>query len=204
MVIYVDGENFRHGVAEVLASENIIRTSRQLMGFPIRKLLEDVLAASELEIRYYASRIKLPKGFQPNPEVITRAEEIKEYNRSWVAQLTMQNVTFIKAGYLKVKTGEPCPKCQYTSQVLQEKGVDVRLAVDMISDSINKKRGKVNKVFLFSSDSDLIPAIDRARQAGTYVIYVCFSDAVNRAVSASANETITVPKVKVMQHYQEK
>ena len=198
MKVYVDGENFRHGLANVLMAEGLIANSRELTAFPLRQVLTDVLAITDLEIAYYTSKIKLPRGYKPSEAILNRASEINEFNRKWTAALLRQDIEHIKAGYLKVKSGEPCRKCGERIEILQEKGVDVRIAVDIVTQI---SRGKRSQLALMSSDTDLIPAIDRARKQGVHVVYVCFGEAVNRAVSASVDETITISNAKVAQYF---
>jgi len=189
MKVYVDGENFRHGVASALIGQRAISAINELETFPLRNLLTSVLDEGSLEIAYYASKLKLPNGYEPSPEIIDQATQIKEFSRRWVADLAKQNVDYIKAGYLKVKTGSVCPQCGHRQEVLQEKGVDVRIAVDIIDDA-HKRHGQ--KIAVLSSDTDLIPALDRAKKNHLKIIYICFSQAVNRAMSAVADETITI------------
>jgi len=198
--IYVDGENFRHGVASILRAKGVIQNSKDLAQFPLRKLLEDVTDVGHLNIVYYAAKIKMPRGYEPTAVISDRADEIRGFNRKWVADLIAQKVEYIKAGYLKVKQSEPCAHCGHQQEVLQEKGVDVRIAVDLISDSHHED---AKTIALMSSDSDLIPALDRIRRSGVRIIYICFANSVNRAMSATADETITIATRKVEQLYQE-
>ena len=202
MKIYVDGENFRHAVANVLIANGKITGSRDLEGFPLRGLLEDVLDVADLDIAYYSSKVKLPRGYEPSAKILQRASEIREYNRKWVANLISQKIEHIKAGYLKVKSGDACASCGEVSEILQEKGVDVRLAVDIITETHGKKKG--TKIALMSSDSDLIPAVDRARKSGIYVIYLCFGEFVNRALSQAADETVTISSTKSIHYFEGK
>ena len=197
--VYIDGENFRHGLSSILVSTGTIASSKELEAFPLRALLEDVLSAGGIEVAYYSSRVKLPKGFTPSEEIIERAREINEYNRKWIAQLVAQNIAHIKAGHLKVKSLDPCRKCGQVREVLQEKGVDVRLAVDIIADTGIAKKGST--LVLMSSDSDLISAVAKAREHGMNIIYLCFGGMVNRALSATANETVTISSAKVLKYY---
>lgn len=193
MKVYIDGENFRHGIVDILGT-------KEVYGFPIRQLVSEVLGSEAASINYYAAKIKLPRGFQPSKQVLEKAEEIKEFNRRWVQGLLDQDVEYIKAGYLKVKTGQACPKCGHKHEVLQEKGVDVRIAVDIVDDAYHKSS---KAIAIFSSDTDLIPALERAKKTGVKVTYICFSETVNRAVSAVANETVTITPKKVIQLFKE-
>lgn len=58
-----------------------------------------------------------------------------------------------------------CHHCRKDSTVRVEKGVDVSIALDIVL-------GNYKTVFLLSSDTDLIPAIKKAKEMGRRVIYV--------------------------------
>lgn len=194
MKVYIDGENFRQGLTELLKESKIIKDSRALTSYPIRKLIEDVLAENGLELSYYASKIKLPKGFKPSQETLEHVEKIQEFNRFWVPNLARQEIEYVKAGSLKVKVAKPCRKCHHKQEVLQEKGVDVRLAVDMLKDVVD---GQQKVVAVFSSDTDLCPALHEIKRRKAKVVYICFSDRTNRAISAVAHETVSISTAKV-------
>lgn len=147
---------------------------------------------------YYASRVKLPQGYKPNKRILETADKIKAESRVWLASVVSQGIALVKAGNLKIKQSRPCYNCRKTQEVLQEKGVDVRLATDLLED-IYEKRGK--KVGLFSSDTDLCPVLHKAADKGIKVIYICFSNSVNRAVSAVANETVTISIEKLRRYF---
>jgi len=195
--IYIDGENFRKGLARILINQKVINNSREITNFPIRDMLADVLESEDLEIYYYASKIKLPTGYSPDKEVMQHVEKIKDFNRKWVPTLLNQKITYIKAGYLKVKSSKKCPKCGHSHDTLQEKGVDVRLAVDMLEAAHNDKQVVIG---LMSSDTDLCPAIQKVKDHRGKVIYICFADATNRAVSAVATETVTISTAKIKKY----
>lgn len=197
MRVYIDGENFRKGLARILINEKIITNSREINSYAIRDLLADVLESRDLDINYYASKIKLPNGYKPDKEVMQHVQKIKDFTRKWVPQLKKQNINYTKAGYLKVKSSKKCPRCGHGHDTLQEKGVDVRLAVDMLEQAYSQK----NQVMaMMSSDTDLCPAIKKVQDRGSKVIYVCFGDSPNRAVSAVSDETATISKAKLIKY----
>jgi uncharacterized LabA/DUF88 family protein len=77
------------------------------------------------------------------------------WNKRWLPYHANQGVRLVRVGQLKVHDGKTCKSCGKSTEVLLEKGVDVKIAVDLVgADSI---------VYLFSSDSDLIPAVLAAR-----------------------------------------
>ncbi len=74
---------------------------------------------------------------------------------------------------------------------LDEKGVDVQLAVDML---VAAYEDQCDRLYLVSSDTDLIPAIHKAQEKGKTVIYVAFSHQVSKALVAACKETQTLTK----------
>lgn len=197
MSVYIDGENFRKGITAVLLDAGVIKNSRDLVNYPIRALLEDVLAEDNLTIRYYASKIKLPHGFAPGKDTMQHVEMIKNFTRVWVPNLEAQNIAYIKAGSLKVKAAKQCRKCGHEQEILQEKGVDVRIAADIFEDVFV---GKQKTIILMSSDTDLCPVLHKVKQRGAKIMYVCFANRTNRAVSAVANETVAISIAKVKKY----
>ena len=199
-IVFVDGENFRQRVVELLCNQGVIADKNAYFSLDVRGLIEDVLGINGVEINYYASEIKTPKGYTPSARVQRRVDGIKENSRRWVAMLKRQGINYIKAGNLKVKEGKECIHCHKTQEVLQEKGVDVRIALDMLELSYKTKNVSVVSV---SSDTDLCPSYHKIRKRKCKTTYVCFSDSVNRAVAAATDETITITPQKVMSYFQE-
>lgn len=65
----------------------------------------------------------------------------------------------------RVTRRRKCHHCKKESIVRIEKGVDVSIAVDIVL-------GNYKTIFLLSSDTDLLPAIKKAKEIGRRVIYV--------------------------------
>lgn len=63
--------------------------------------------------------------------------------------------------------------------VYQEKGVDVRLALDIYR--LASEQG-FQKIILLSSDADLLPAVELAQKVGCVVEYVGLHDHLSRAL----------------------
>ncbi len=72
-----------------------------------------------------------------------------------------------------------------------EKGVDVQIAVDML---VAAYENHCERMYLVSSDTDLIPAIQKVQEKGKTVVYVGFSHQVSKALVASCKETQTLTK----------
>ncbi|MCX6713442.1 MAG: NYN domain-containing protein, partial [Candidatus Vogelbacteria bacterium] len=79
--------------------------------------------------------------------------------------------------------------------VFKEKGVDVRIAVDMVSWTCD---GQVDQIILASSDSDLQPAIDEVKKRKATCIYLGFETAPNKGISYNTNKTILIRDSEVL------
>lgn len=198
-VVFVDGENFRQRVVELLCNQGVIADRNAYFSLDVRSLIEDVLGINGVEINYYASEIKTPRGYTTSARIQRQVDGIKENSRRWVAMLKKQGINYIKAGNLKVKEGKECNHCRKTQEILQEKGVDVRMALDMLELSYKIKNVSIVSV---SSDTDLCPSYHKIKKRKCKTTYICFSDSVNRAVAAATDETITITPQKVMSYFQ--
>ena len=200
-IVFVDGENFRQRVVELLCNQGVIADKNAYFSLDVRGLIEDILGINRVEINYYASEIKTPKGYTPSARIQRQVDGIKENSRRWVAMLKSQDINYIKAGNLKVKEGKECNHCHKTQEILQEKGVDVRIALYMLELSYRTKNTNIVSI---SSDTDLCPSYHKIRKRKCKTTYICFSDSVNRAVAAATDETITITPQKVISYFQEK
>lgn len=77
-----------------------------------------------------------------------------------------------------------------------EKGVDLKIAVDIVLDSIEQR---VEKIYLVSSDTDLLPAIDVARSKGVKVIYVGIENSLSRALLGKSSGKMILSKKQLKQ-----
>lgn len=193
MIVFIDGENFRQNLASILVEEKAIKDKDAVFEYDIFGLLKDVLGTDDLGIRYYASAIKMPRGYTPTRRILNQLAKIREKTRKWVSMLETQGISYIKAGNLKVKEGRVCSKCGATNEILQEKGVDVRLALDIFEASLDKG---IERVAIVSSDTDLCPTYHKAKAHKTKLTYICFASRVNRAVAAVCDEIITITATK--------
>jgi uncharacterized LabA/DUF88 family protein len=58
--------------------------------------------------------------------------------------------------------------CQSFQGVLQEKGVDMMVGLDLLEFSLNQ----YDLLFLFSADADIVPAVERAKSYGAKVVAI--------------------------------
>lgn len=80
--------------------------------------------------------------------------------------------------------------------VFKEKGVDVKIAVDMVSLSCDKK---VKEIILASSDSDLQSAIKEVRGRQVNCVYLGFETQPNKGLSYTTNRTILIRNSEIFE-----
>jgi uncharacterized LabA/DUF88 family protein len=187
--LLIDGENFVHKLAHCLRQYGLIKTRAGLKKYNIKQLLPD----EGLIINYYATMVKLPNK---NHNLFKKVENIRRWNSVWVPYIVNQGINYIKAGSLKIRDGKKCPKCGSRADVLLEKGVDVRLAVDLVD--IAKKD---DTIYLLSSDTDLLPAIERATSKGVKIVYTAFPRQIVKLISKKSDSTMVLKKKDIVRGY---
>lgn len=182
VIIYIDGENFLHRVEDTLKSRKVIKKKEQITQFAVRNLLAPILEEFKVkEIRYYGTKIRTHDI--TDQKVLAHAMVMVESQRRFKRDLMNQGISFIVAGALRVREAR-CRKCGRTSLIFKEKGVDVRMAVDVVAES-----NEMTTQIIMSSDSDLLPALKRARQNKSKLIYVHHAELPNYAMIKASDET---------------
>lgn len=195
MKLLIDGENVRHQIAHVLRENKKLEDKNDYFSFDFAGFLGEALAEPQLEITYYTTRIKQPHQKIP-VQLQKRITTITEANRRWIADLTNQKIEVVKAGYLRVRESSSCVHCGKKTLMMQEKGVDVRLAVDLVECS-----KKLKSVILGSSDSDLLPSVEVVTNNGCKVIYLCYAGWLNQSIASRTYKTITFDDKLVMKYF---
>lgn len=184
-ILLIDGENFVHSVVRSLQRSKVIHQRSQLHKLDCKYLFSKITPDGDFaEVSYYATKISIRKV----PEDLQKSvDTMREWNAKWAPYLANQGIKFIKAGNLKIRDSKKCHNCGHKTEVLQEKGVDVRLAVDIVA-----RAGNGVELFILSSDVDLISSLQAAKARGAKVVCVDFQNAANRALLQVADERITV------------
>ncbi len=134
-VVFIDGNNFYFKLKEL---ESQIDGKHSLLEFNFRKFAEWLVDDNELiQVRYYIGALKR----QRNNE---KSEKMYADQQKLVAKLQQQNIP-ITFGQL----------IQHPDKTFHEKGVDVRLAVEMIRLA---RENVYDVAYLVSSDTDLVAA----------------------------------------------
>ena len=196
-VVYIDGQNFLYKAAEVLMAAEKIADKQELHTFSFVHLFGNLLKQNELEIRYYGTKLKKHK----QPEAIAeKSITMLNSQRQLRNSLSKQGVVFVESGKLKVRNGDVCNGCGRQDPHFQEKGVDVRMGVDMLRDAYKRYS---DTFILVSSDTDLLPSMQAIREEvkDAKVIYVGFSDKLTKALINNATETQIIRDAEIIEAF---
>ncbi len=183
-ILFIDGENFMHKVKEVLKKEGRDKHKRDLSLIDFDTLIRDPLKNFTFSRKiFYASRLHF------HPETKKKSTELIKMQRKLRNNLVSQGYEFIIAGNVRAqKIGDKI--------IFREKGVDVKLAVDMVSFACDKK---IETAILCSSDSDLQPAIAELKARGVEVIYLGFEAQPNKGLTYTTDRTILFRNNEIME-----
>ncbi len=193
--LLIDGENFVHSLVHVLRSKKLVSSRQQLSRLDFNTLFSQLNLTDGAQIFYYSTKIELP---DESSSLYKTIERMRAWNAKWIPYIANQQTKIIKAGLLKARSSKRCPHCKKRTDVLIEKGVDVRIGVDIAT-----MAAKGSTIFVLSSDSDLIPAINSARAKGVGVTYVAFEGGVNKAIGKVAAKTIILDKTQITKAFKE-
>lgn len=199
MIVFVDGENFRQNLTKELIKKHLINNQDTIYKYDVMGLMREALMDDDVDIWYYASEVKMPRGYKPDAEIVEQMKKIEKKARRWVPMLEAQGIKYIRAGNLKPKMARPCRHCGKQEEIIQEKGVDVRMALDIFEQCLEPD---CDEIAVMSSDVDLCPVYRKAHHHWTKVRYVCFADRINKAVNSACYKTMTISPAMVKKHFE--
>lgn len=151
-IVFIDGSNFYYRLKYL--SRNFKNIS--LLKFNYKKFCQWLCRDFDLvDIRYYIGAVRQRKN---NP----KSAKLYASQQKLFFNLSKQKV--------KIITGQ---LIQHKDKTYHEKGVDVRIAVEMIRFA---RQNKFDTAFLISSDTDLVPAVEEVFSFGKKVKYICAPD----------------------------
>ena len=167
VAIYIDGSNFYYKLRE---SEIFNITYFDYQGLA-KWLAGDRKIISK---RYYVGVVRA--GEKDKKGQSLRRNQVRLFNH---LSSKIQNF-IIKRGYL-----------MKNDSVYHEKGVDVKIAVDLL---VGAYENMYDTAILISSDTDLIPAIQKIKHLGKEVEYIGFSHKPSYGLIKNATETRLLTK----------
>lgn len=187
-LLLVDGENFKGKVKYVF--EQAEKEKPVWYEYDFKGLFNKVLTGITIDtIIFYFARIK------EHPERKEKSKQLIEEQRLLKTHLENQGFTVILSG--RVRGQYETDINGKTTLVFKEKGVDVKIAVDMISMSCDKK---AKHIILASSDSDLQPAIQEIRKRNTDCTYLGFEVQPNKGLTFTTNKTILIRNSELFEY----
>ena len=147
--VFIDGGNFYFKLKELISKSN---GRYSLLNFHFREFAKWLVQSNELlEIHYYLGAVKQQKNN-------SKSEKMYADQQRLFMKLQQQNIRIVLGQLI-----------QHPDKSYHEKGVDVRLAVEMIRFA---RQDKYDIAYLISSDTDLVPAIEEVQSTGKKVQYV--------------------------------
>lgn len=185
-ILFIDGKNFLHKIEEVLKEEGVDKDKLDLSLIDLDKLFKEPLKGFEISRKiFYVSRLHF------HPETKKKSLELIKFQRKLRNNLINQGYEFVIAGNVRAqKVGDKI--------VFREKGVDVKIGVDLVAFACDKK---MDSAILCSSDSDLQPAVAELKQRRVEIVYVGFETNPNKGLSYTTNRTILLRNPEVVEAY---
>lgn len=183
-ILFIDGENFLHKIGDVLEKESKIKGFPETVNVDFNKLFSNALKGINLSRKiFYGAKLHF------SMETPKKSQELIKAQRKLINNVKNKGFEFVMAGNVR---GQKVGK----SMVFREKGVDVKIAVDIVSLACDKK---LQTAILCSSDSDLQPAIAEVRKRGVEVIYLGFEISPNKGLTFTTNRTILLRNSEIVE-----
>jgi uncharacterized LabA/DUF88 family protein len=185
-ILLIDGENIKGKIKDAL---RVAQKDKPIWHeYNFRGLFDRVLNGSVVDKKvFYFARMKI------HAESKEKSKILIEEQRQMKTHLEKQGFEVVMAGRVRGQVEDIQSK---KILVFKEKGVDVKIAVDMVSMACDKK---VKNIILCSSDSDLQPAIEEAKKRDVGCIYLGFEVNPNKGISYTTNRTILIRNSEVIE-----
>lgn len=186
-ILLIDGENFKGKVKDVFKDAGRIDTPIW-HEFDYKGLFDKVLNGTEIDHTiFYFARIK------EHPTTLAKSRALIEEQRLLKTHLEKQGFEVVLSG--RVRGHDETIKGS-TILVFKEKGVDVKIAVDMVSMACDKS---YERIIIGSSDSDLQPAIAEVKKRSIKCTYLGFEINPNKGLSYTTGRSILIRNSEVFE-----
>jgi len=184
----IDFENFRKNAENVFFAAHVPKPIWYTYDF--RGLFQKVLNGTHVDatIFYYARVTEHAATAKKSKELIQNRRLLKQH-------LERQGFRVITAGHVRGQQVTNSFLGLHNKLVFKEKGVDVRIAIDMILCVVDKL---VQTIILGSSDSDLQPAITEVKRRGGTCIYLGFESNSNKGIAYNCGRAILIRDSEIL------
>ena len=187
-VLFIDGENLKGKIRSVFSDAK--KEKPVWHEYDFKGLFEKVLTGITVDRKvFYFARIK-------------EHESSKEKSQQLILEQRLLKTHLENQGFEVVLSGRVRGQMEEGQNgkkvlVFKEKGVDVKIAVDMVCLACDKK---VKGIILASSDSDLQPAVQEVRSRKVDCIYLGFEVQPNKGLSYTTHRTILIRSSEVLEY----
>ncbi len=185
-ILLIDGENLKGKIKWVFKESG--KEKPVWHEYDFKSLFEKVLKGVDVDRKiFYFARIK------EHADSIQKSKELIEEQRLLKTHLESQGFEVVLSGRVRGQIEEVRG---VKILVFKEKGVDVKIAIDMVSFACDKK---AKEIILASSDSDLQPAIKEVRDRKVNCVYLGFETQPNKGLSYTTNRTILIRNFEIFE-----
>ena len=187
-IVLIDGENLMYGLRHLLGSETARVHRTALDNYDFRGLIDELLSDEPPKgIIWFGAKLR---RYDNSSELLQKSSSAIASQAKFVNHLQKQKIQFIKVGYLRARESDACSKCGHQEWYLVEKGVDVGLAVRLVTES---RKGV--EIVVVSADTDLLSAIKAARVLNAKLMHIGYEHRPINSLSQATDATrlITVP-----------
>lgn len=187
-ILFIDGENFIFKIEQVLKRKKI-----NMKEFDISKARFDHLFSGVLKDLTVSRSIFYVAKLHVHASDKEKSNELIDLQRKLRNTLVSQGFEIMVAGNVRAQT----VRMDHTTRtIFREKGVDVHIAVDMVSLAADTV---IDKAILCSSDSDLQPAVKEVKKRGVEMIYLGFQMQPNKGLSYTSDRSILIKNEDILQ-----
>ncbi|HEX9817716.1 MAG TPA: NYN domain-containing protein [Patescibacteria group bacterium] len=183
-ILYVDSENLKFYIKKVINQGSQTADANSL---DFDKLFSSTLKGIMVNTkRFYSAKLRV------HPDFTKKSQELIQNQRVLKSKLEKQGFEFIISGNVR---GQTIALNGKSKVVFREKGVDVKIAVDMVAEACDEK---VERIILCSSDSDLQPAVTEVKKRGVEVIYLGFEMQPNKGLMYTTDRAILMRNAEIL------
>lgn len=180
-ILLIDGENFKGKIKFIFNEHG--KEVPMWHRYDFKGLFDKVLSAARIDKKiFYFARIKIYKG------TLEKSNQLIEEQRLLKTHLERQGFEVILSGRVRPQE-EFVKNSQKKIVVFREKGVDVKIAVDMTVIAYDKS---FSEIILASSDSDLQPAIHEVNSRSIICKYLGFKISPNKGLLYTTKKAILI------------
>ncbi|NOY35813.1 MAG: NYN domain-containing protein [bacterium] len=177
--VFIDGGNLYFKLKELKSK---LKGRHNLLDFHFRNFSEWLVQSNNLaEIHYYLGAVRQQNNNEKSKTMYASQQRL-------FMRLQKQKVRVVLGQLI-----------QHPDKSYHEKGVDVRLAVEMIRFA---RQDKYDIAYLVSSDTDLVPAVEEVRLIGKKVQYVGIPKGQSFGLSTVADDVRLIRPEDVEQFFE--